>query len=901
MIRKPSIVVAVLAAVVAVALLAWARWALQSTRPRRPNVLLVTFDTTRADRIGAYGWRHARTPAWDELAAEGVVFDRALAPVPLTLPSHAAMLTGLYPFANGVRDNSHFFLDEDARTLAEALGEQGYQTCAVVAAFVLDHRFGLDQGFDEYRDEIPRGLEFERLEVPARNARAVVDDAIDWLRGADDDRPFFLWCHFYDPHHPYLTPASFPFYLSHPYDQEIAFADHHLKRLLDEVSQRPPNDAPTVVVATADHGEGLGEHGEETHGYFVYDSTLRVPLVIRYPGGEHAGTSIDSPVSVVDIMPTVLELAGLPPPDEGEIHGRSLLGLIGRDAAETELFRQRPIYFECYAPSYGFGWAPLRGVRVGLIKYVESPIEELYLLADDPEEGFGHNVASQHPQEVARLSGALRDVLEEPLGGPRLESTVESLDAEVIQRLRALGYLAAPTLQEPQWDPDDDLKKRLGLYNRFLRAAELIGSGETASGIERLLGVLEVDPDNTRCLWMLAEAVAANPRETGEGLAVLEQVARDPQRSAEMRAPFLVNCGRARLIAGQPQQALEFFGEAVELEPESAANRSWLFVAHMHLGQAAEALAAAQEAIRRSPDTAALQVQLGLVQFINGDIGAGTQSWSTVLTRQDHPVSPWAIASLCANDPRIAAAAFEQLDRVAADQSRPAPVRAAAGAAVGQILLEAGRYEAALGALDRASELWGADDVEGLWLVCRALIYLGRLGEAEQLLRRALGRDRHEIRVVVDLANVCAQQGRGREAIELLSAYYRLHPEDPTASNNLAWMLAEHGDGGQDLERALELAKFATARRPSSAAFADTLGQVHLVRRDGESAAVALSRAVKLRPDDAGYRYHLGRAYRLDGRPELAREAFAAAVELAPMPRPPWFDDALEGAAPTPR
>ncbi|MHC4768037.1 MAG: sulfatase, partial [Planctomycetota bacterium] len=255
--RKPLIVVTLLAAVAVAALLIRASWRPRATEPARPNILLVTFDTTRADRIGAYGWRHARTPAWDGLAAEGVVFDHAMAPVPLTLPSHAAMLTGLYPFANGVRDNSHFILDQSARTAAESLGEQGYQTCAVVAAFVLDHRFGLDQGFDDYRDAIPGRAEFERLEVPARNAQAVVDDAIDWLRGADADRPFFLWCHFYDPHHPYLTPTSFPFYLSHPYDREIAFADHHLKRLLDEVAQHPPNDAPTVVVATADHGEGL--------------------------------------------------------------------------------------------------------------------------------------------------------------------------------------------------------------------------------------------------------------------------------------------------------------------------------------------------------------------------------------------------------------------------------------------------------------------------------------------------------------------------------------------------------------------------------------------------------------------------------------------------------------------
>jgi arylsulfatase A-like enzyme/Flp pilus assembly protein TadD len=895
--RKPLIVVALLAAVAVAALLIPASWRPRATEPARPNILLVTFDTTRADRIGAYGWRHARTPAWDGLAAEGVVFDHAMAPVPLTLPSHAAMLTGLYPFANGVRDNSHFILDESARTAAESFGEQGYQTCAVVAAFVLDHRFGLDQGFDDYRDAIPGRAEFERLEVPARNAQAVVDDAIDWLRGADADRPFFLWCHFYDPHHPYLTPTSFPFYLSHPYDQEIAFADHHLKRLLDEVAQHPPNDAPTVVVATADHGEGLGEHGEETHGYFVYDSTLHVPLVIRYPDAAHAGTRIDTPVSVVDIMPTVLEVAGLPPPGGDEIHGRSLLGLSRGDPAEADAFRDRPVYFECLSPSYGFGWAPIRGVRVGQSKYIDSPIEELYLLGDDPREGLGHNVAGQHQQEVSRLSATLRDLVDQPLLAPRLKSTVESLDPDVIQRLRALGYLAAPTLETPQWSSQDDLKNRLSLYNRFLRAIEQIGAGETAAGVGRLLNVLEVDPDNPRCLWLLAEAVAADPYAAEEGLAVLEAVARDPKLDPEMRAPFLVNCGRARLILGQPRPALKFFRKATESQPDAATNWSWLCVAHMHLGEAAEALAAAQQAVSRSPGTAGLEVQLGLIQIINGELGEGAQTWSAVLAHPDRPVTTWEIAGLCANDARIANVAFERLHQVGADGDQPTRARAAARAAVGQILLNAGRYEAALGALDEAAGLAEGDDVDGLWLRCRALIYLGRLAEAEQLLRRAHEQDRHDIRIVVDLANVCTEQGRSAEAIELLSAYHRQRSDDPTASNNLAWMLAEHGDGGQDLQRALELAKFATARRPSSAAFADTLGRVHLTRGDGESAVAALSRAVKLQPDNAGYQYHLGRAYRLDGRPDEAREAFAAAVELAPTPRPSWFDDAVKGAA----
>jgi tetratricopeptide (TPR) repeat protein len=506
-------------------------------------------------------------------------------------------------------------------------------------------------------------------------------------------------------------------------------------------------------------------------------------------------------------------------------------------------------------------------VRVGQRKYIESPVEELYLLDDDPREGPGHNVAERHPDEVTRLSEALRDLVDRPLRGPRLESTVESLDPEVIQRLRALGYLAAPTLETPQWAPEDDLKHRLALYNRFLRAIEQIGAGETAAGVGRLLEVLAVDPDNPRCLWLLAEAVATDPIEAGEGLTRLEAVARDPTLDPAMRAPFLVNCGRARLILDRPRTALTFFREAADLEPDAAVNWSWLCVAHVHLGEVAEALVAAQEAVNRSPDTTALQVQLGLMQIISGQLGAGAQTWAAVLADADHPVTTWDIAGLCANDARIANLSFERLHRVSSDGEQPTAARAAARAAVGKMLLNAGRHEAALQALDEAAELAGGGDVGGLWLRAWALVFLGRLPEAEQLLRQAYEQDPHDIRIVVDLANVCAGQDRGAEAIELLSAYHR------------------------------QLAKFATARRPSSAAFADTLGQVHLTRRDGESAVAALSRAVSLQPDNAGYQYHLGLAYRLDHRPDEARAAFAAAVELAPTPRPAWFDDAVEGAA----
>jgi arylsulfatase A-like enzyme/cytochrome c-type biogenesis protein CcmH/NrfG len=352
-------------------------------------VVLITIDTLRADRVGAYGWRAARTSAIDALAARGVRAERAYATAPITLPSHASVLTGVYPSRHGARHNG-MRVKATVPTLAEMMRARGFATGAFIAAFPLDRRFGLDRGFDVYGDTLPRGTDGRSRNE--RSGQAVVDEALAWVAktntsggtaNAPGGKPLFLWVHLFEPHAPYEADAAMGAgghstvgrSVSDRYDDEVARADRQVARIVDAFA---PRRASTVFIVAADHGEAFGEHGEVGHSLFVYDSTLRVPLILAGPGIDSGGRPyVDQrPVSLLDIVPTVVQLVGLPPV-EGD--GLSLLPL----SAEQ---RGRGLYAESYAPLLDFGWSPLRAMRSGRNKYIAAPKPELYDIADDPAE-----------------------------------------------------------------------------------------------------------------------------------------------------------------------------------------------------------------------------------------------------------------------------------------------------------------------------------------------------------------------------------------------------------------------------------------------------------------------------------------------------------------------------------
>ncbi len=344
-------------------------WWHNQQRPRAINVVIVTLDTTRADRLSVYGFMDASMPALDRLAREGVVFDQATSVAPLTLPAHASLFTGLLPPAHGVRDNGDPALAATHTTLAEALSAQGFRTGAFVAASVLEADRGLAQGFGTYRSDASEDR--RTPERRQRRADEVITDAMRWLDELGGSR-FFLWAHLYDPHRPYDPPEPFRSRFVDPYIGEIAFADSQIGRLLDDLDRRQLLDQ-TIVIVAGDHGESLGEHGERDHGIFVYESVLRVPMMIRAPGAK--ARRVGAVVRLTDVMPTVLDLLGFPAPD---MDGVSLVDLVSgqKDTLDLEA------YSESFYPQR-FGWSPLRAVREGRYKLIDAPRPELYDLERD--------------------------------------------------------------------------------------------------------------------------------------------------------------------------------------------------------------------------------------------------------------------------------------------------------------------------------------------------------------------------------------------------------------------------------------------------------------------------------------------------------------------------------------
>src|SRR4051794_6284054 len=385
----------------------------------RQNVLLVTIDTLRADALGCYGGP-AATPALDRLAADGLRFEFAHAHAVTTLPSHASILTGSYPFQHGIRDNSGYRLAPESRTIATLLGQAGYATAAFVAAFPLHSRFGLNQGFGVYDDRFGDTRAPDEFAMPERPAPAVVALARSWLAqrsAGSSGGPWFVWVHVFDPHAPYRPPAPYDAqYASRPYFGEVAAVDAALAPLFDGLRAA---SQPTLVVVTGDHGEALGDHGEMTHGLFAYESTLRVPLIIAEIGGSSATDAAGvrpqpdrAPARHVDILPTILEAAGQPLP--ADLPGRSLL-----TAAERTDVTARPSYFEAMSAMLNRGWAPLSGVLVDREKYIDVPIAERYDLAADPIEQV--NLAGKAAARDRMLAAALRGFNAPPPGQRQTE------------------------------------------------------------------------------------------------------------------------------------------------------------------------------------------------------------------------------------------------------------------------------------------------------------------------------------------------------------------------------------------------------------------------------------------------------------------------------------------------
>jgi len=572
-----------------------------------PNVVVITIDTLRADHIGCYGYKQIRTPNLDALAAEGARFERAYTAVPVTLPSHTVMFTGTYPMLSGMHDFAANKLGPGQATLASVLKEHGYATGAVIGSAVLDSRFGLNRGFDFYYDHFDfNRLQESNLEEMERPGNLVADVALDWL-SKNYQKKFFLWMHLYDPHYPYRPPAPYAAeYQDRPYDGEIAFADSQVGRLIRFLKSKGLY-ANTLIVLSGDHGESLGEHGEKTHGFFIYNTTLHVPFIIHLPGVASPRTVPDL-VSLADLMPTVLQVLKVDVPTQ--VQGRNLLPLM----RTKEPGDARGLYAETFLPRLHFNWSELRGVETENYHFIDAPKPELYDLSKDP--GETRNLFGEKKAVAEEMRARLATLIQQFSAGPELAEKT-GLDPALMERLKSLGYAGfsgggSPTITDRALP---DPKDRIQAYELISDAIAESQHGDYAPSTEKLNLALKSDPDSVSVHYLLG----LNYYRMHEFPQSVEHLQRVLQLSPGYSlATFQLGLAYAR--AGDFDHAILTLKRTLELDATNFSAAYNLGAAYVQKQMTTEAAAAFRSSVTIAPDYAPGHRALGEVLLYQGQI-----------------------------------------------------------------------------------------------------------------------------------------------------------------------------------------------------------------------------------------------------------------------------------------
>ena len=825
------VLLALLALVVAAGFLVW-RSALRPSRPQ--NLLLVTVDTCRADRLGCYGNTRIQTPALDAVARRGVLCERAVTVSPLTLPAHASILTGTYPTFHKVRNNMDFQLPKGVPTLADALKGRGYATGAVVSGIPLEAPFGLNRGFDFYDDAFTRvnlDLTGEREAgiVPVKNERRAAEttaSAIAWLKEHRKGR-FFLWVHYFDPHANYDPPEPYAArYAGRPYDGEIAYVDEcfgRLAKFMDDSDLRKD----TVVVIVGDHGESLGEHGEATHGLFLYQPVLRVPLIFSAPGALPSDLKWGRQVRVVDIAPTALELLGIP--SSLPAQGRSLVGMWrGREPGEDLVN-----YSENMFTFLTLGWSPLRALSTGRWKYIHGPSPELYELDADP--GEMGNEAAAHPDIVKQMRDRLAAMASETAGVP---AERVKLDPRVLESIRSLGYVGGA--QRVQAGDSLDVA---GLKDprQMLEVMALINRGVNESNAERLdaaLGLfrkaLAADPTNLMALRMVVDVCLRKRDLTGAKDACARVVELAPGAPS---AHYKMGCVLCE--AGDFEGSRKEFSKSLELDAGFGHGHCGMAALCFKQGRWAEARKEYEAALRLDPSltVAAIGVAASLERA-----GSAREAMSFLQSQvREHPKDPYLCLAL-GQTYRGAGRADEAVrwlrTAMQLEPDDPAAYLELAGA-----YMDAGRFDEALPPLREALRI-APRSAQARHKMGKYWLLTGHYAEAEAELRKAVTTDPRLAAAWNDLGAVFHTRGLPAEAMAL---YQKAVAADPTFAD--AW---------------------------------HNMGRICIALNRYAEAATYLQKVVALRPDDPNVAYELGVALLKAGKPKEAEAACQKTLGIEP-------------------
>ncbi len=735
----------------------WSRAWFAAKAPK--NLLLVSIDTLRADHLGSYGYAAAQTPRLDGLARSGLRFARATTVMPLTLPAHSSLMTGTFPAWHGVRDNGGFYLGEDQTTMAETLRDQGFRTGGFVSSFVLDHRWGIAQGFEKFFDDfdLEKFADAPGMDVIQRPGSETVDQALSWL-SAEGERPFFAWVHLYDPHTPYEAPepfrSRFPATMIGAYDAEIATADAQLGRLLDalEVEGRLKD---TLVMVTGDHGEMLGEHGEPTHGFFIYDAATHIPVIVAGPGVP--AREVPNQIRIVDLMPTALELLRVGAPKQ--VQGVSLMPLARGEP--LSLMAQS----ESWYPRYHYGWSELISLQDDRVQYIRAPRPELYDLQLDPRE-----LVDKSKDDAATLATIDRALTRELARHTNTKAAKgpQTIDAEAEERLAALGYIGGSVSARHLEDrPRGDPKDKIGLYILMKQASGASAEGHLDEAIATVQEAITADPEIVEAHMLLGNFEKKAKRPTQAIASYKQALKLDPEHQGA-----LFSLAIAYKDAGRLEEARIGFERAQKLDPRNGRVLWQLADLLMQQGHPDQAQVVIRGALTRKVDEHRFWLKLGESQIEAKQFDEAEKSLRLALEKK----------------PGLDTANFNlglvyeergEIDKAIAAYETELAANAKAHRAafnLAKLLQGQGRLSEAVARFRKAVELQ-PDFGTGHLYLAKALLDSGDLGGAEEWARKGLA-SKPDPKIAplghFVLADVFNRQGRGAEAQREVAAAKRL-------------------------------------------------------------------------------------------------------------------------------